>query len=148
MQKYPKSELVNRNHLSKNSVIAGAPSKVSRVLTLLDVIALIKKDVPAAIIIVDPVKTSKVFTLLSWVTGIGTQNRRSKVATWDDAVTFIGLAGGTINIDLSASNADMLSTTEMTTFPSYKSGSIPRAQRSEFITYTEMTHLMNNSTFV
>ena len=148
MTKYPKSHLVDNKKLSKNSVMRGTPSKVSRVLTLLDVIALIKRDVPGAVIVVNPIKTSKVHTLLSWVTGIGTQNKRSKVATWDDAVTFIALAGGTINIDLSNANPDMLTTTEAKDFPSYLSGTIPQKQRSELITYTEMTHLINNSTFV
>jgi len=150
MQEYTKSHLVNKNKLHKHSVIIGTPSKVSRVLTLLDVIALIKKDVPAATIAVDPVKTSKVYTLPSWVEGIGTQNRRNKVATWEDAVSLITDAGGTINLDLGpvAGGGVALTSTEMTTRPAYMSAGYSSQESSEFITYTEMTHLMNNSTFV
>jgi len=151
MQKYTKSHLVDKNKLHKHSVITGTPSRVSRVLTLLDVITLIKKDVPAAIVGLDKVITSKVHTLLSWVEGIGLQNQRNKVATYDDAVEMIIAAGGTINLDLdhiTASGSGIaLTTTEAKTIPSYHSGTIPNGQTSEFITYTEMIHLMNNSTF-
>ena len=147
---YKKMHLTNDRKIYKNVVIAGTPSQTSRVITLLDAVALIKKDVPAAVIDIDPTKTSKVYTLPSWVEGIGTQNIRSKVATWDDAVEFITSAGGTINLDLGPianGTGISLTTTEAKTRPSYLSGTAPTAT-SEFITYTEMTHLMNNSTFV
>ena len=147
---YKKMHLTNDRKLYKHSVVVGTPSKVSRVVTLLDLVALIKKDVPAATIDIDPTKTSKVYTLPSWVEGIGTQNIRSKVATWEDAVTFIIAAGGTINIDLGPVSGSGIATTttEMVTRPGYMSDGYSLQESSEFITYTEMTHLMNNSTFV
>ena len=146
---YDKAELTNKNKLHKHVVVNGTASETSRVLTLLDLLTLVKKDVPAAVIDIDPVRTSKVFTLPSWVEGSGVQNKRSKVATWDDAVEFINSAGGTINVDLGPETTGGVSrtTTEMKTYPSYLSGTAPTST-SEFITYAEMTYLMNNSTFI
>jgi hypothetical protein len=147
MQLFNKSELTCKNKLYKHSTMRGTTDNASRVLTLLDLISMIKEKAPTAVIDVDPVRTSKHFTLLSWIEGSGLQNTRSKTATWDDAITFIGKANGTINIDLSWANPDMLKTTEMVTYPSYLSGTIPAKQSSEFITHTEMAHILDNTTF-
>jgi len=145
---HTKRYLTKPRKLAKHVVIRGTAATTSRVLTLWDLVTLIKKDVPTAVIGVDPVRTSKKYVIPSWVKGQGLENRMGAVATWDDAVKMIESSGGTINVDLSATGGVALTTTEAKTFPSYHSGTIPQRQRSEFITYAEMTYLMNNSTFV